>query len=328
MLCGDFKVRLRLWPTSFAEAEWMQKLPNDYAAYLDFYKLAATKDQGGMAKARAGWIILDQERVWTQAFQPLHADKKAQGTLVHLHGYYDHGASYPALQRWALKNNLCYVTTDLPGHGLSSGKRASVNSFADYQKMLSSLVEVLEADRFPRPWLVSGFSTGAAIALEYQLTAGCFDHTLLLAPLVRPVGWREKLVPWLWLPRLLIRKLPRKFQANSSDTAFLKFVREQDCLQSSYLSLTWVTALGNWIKQIEQSKPCDINALIVQGDADATVDWQYNLKVLYRLLPQAVSIIIDGGGHQLLNEAVKQKTQVFECLDSWLLKIKGKKNNE
>ena len=333
MLCADFKVRLRLWASSFAAAKWMSDPPKDYAAYLSFYQLSlknepVKKDQNHLAKARAGWIMLGKERIWTQAFKPSfgHADNApTKGTLVHLHGYYDHGASYPSLQRWALKNNLYYVTTDLPGHGLSSGERASIDSFDDYQNLLSSLVEVLEAENLPRPWLLSGFSTGGAIALEQQLTKTHFDHLLLLAPLIRPVAWQPKLVSWLWLPRLLIKNLPRKFTDNSNDVDFLKFAKQQDCLQSKQLPLAWISALGRWIKWIENTKPRGVEALIIQGDADSTVDWQYNLPEIRRLIPQAVTKIIAGGAHQLLNDAQEQRCQVFDCLDKWLMGINEKR---
>lgn len=324
MLCADFKVRLRLWPTNFTQAKWMQDLPRDYAAYLEFYQLNTKQGLEGIAAVRAGWIQLQKERVWAQAFKPYQQEQSAAGTLVHLHGFYDHSASYPSLQRWALKNNLYYLTVDLPGHGLSSGKRASINDFAEYQRLLSSLVVQLKDNNLPRPWLISGFSTGAAIALEYQLNTGVFDNTLLLAPLVRPVAWQPKLAPWLWLPSLLIRRLPRKFRANSNDLDYLKFVQQQDCLQSQHLPLAWVVALASWIKTIEQAEPKNINALIIQGDADTTVDWQYNLKVLDRLLPQAATILVKGGAHQLLNETARQRSEVLECLNRWLAEIQEK----
>lgn len=328
MQCADLKVRLRLWSDSFAAAKWMKDLPDDYAAYLNFYQLADKKDQGGMEKARAGWIMHKEKRIWTQAFRPATENELAQGTFIHLHGYYDHGASYPSLQRWALKNNLCYVTADLPGHGLSSGERASIESFSEYQEVLASLVEWLKAENMPRPWVASGFSTGGAVVLEYQLTERCFDHLLLFAPLIRPVAWQEKLVKWLWLPRLLIKKLPRKFTANSNDAEFLRFAKQQDCLQGRQLPLAWVAALAKWIKLIESSQISNIEALILQGNADATVDWQYNLSVLARILPKATIQIIEDGAHQLLNDGQMQSSQVFQCLDKWLIELNIKEKKQ
>ncbi|MBE0506727.1 MAG: alpha/beta hydrolase [Marinospirillum sp.] len=308
----NFKIRLRLWPDSFASAGWVNNLPDDLSEYLDFYQL--TRDPAkGMAAARAGWLRLGDDYIWTQAFRPV----KPQGTLLHLHGYYDHGASYPSLQRWVLEKKFCYLTVDLPGHGLSSGARASIRDFARYQQLLSLLLEQLEQQNFPRPWLLSGFSTGGAIALEHLLTDNRFDQVALIAPLIRPVAWHS-VTRWLWLVRLFIRRLPRKFRVNSHDEAFLRFVHEKDPLQSHELPLTWVSALTRWVPQVEQAKAVAAAPLILQGDEDTTVDWQYNLSVLHRLLPQAKTVLIEQGAHQLLNEAVIQRTPVFEALDAWL----------
>lgn len=307
----DFKIRLRLWPDTFALAPWCKRLPEDYNEYLSFYQLAH-QPIDGVDTARAGWLRLGGDHLWTQAFRPANP----KGTLLHLHGYYDHGASYPSLQRWALEKKLCYLTVDLPGHGLSSGARASIRDFARYQQLLSLLLEQLEQQHFPRPWLLSGFSTGGAIALEHLLTDNRFDQMLLIAPLIRPVAWHS-VTRWLWLVRLFIRRLPRKFRANSHDEAFLHFVHEKDPLQSDQLPLAWVSALARWIPQVERAKTVAATPLILQGDEDTTVDWQYNLSVLHRLLPEAETVIIEQGAHQLLNEAVAQRTQMFAALDAW-----------
>ena len=318
----NFKIRLRLRSDTFASAGWVSNLPDDLSEYLDFYKL--TRDpEDGMVAARVGWLRLDGEHIWTQAYRPA----QPRGTWLHLHGYYDHGASYPSLQRWALSKQLSYLTVDLPGHGLSSGARASIGDFARYQQLLSLLLEQLEQQNFPRPWLLSGFSTGGAIALEHLLTDNRFDQVVLIAPLVRPVAWHS-VTRWLWLVRLFIRRLPRKFRANSHDEAFLHFVHEKDPLQSHQLPLAWVSALARWIPQVERAKTVAASPLILQGDEDTTVDWQYNLSVLHRLLPQAKTVLIDQGAHQLLNEAVIQRTQVFEALDAWLDRKVGIHNKE
>ncbi|SFX69518.1 alpha/beta hydrolase [Marinospirillum alkaliphilum] len=312
-----FKVDLRLWPRSFADAEWQMPLPQVYQDYLELYRMAS-KPQQGLAAARYGWLALGQERVWVQAFAPLIKQQSGQGTLLHLHGFYDHGASYPAWQQLVLQQGWHYLTVDLPGHGLSSGERAGIGDFAQYQALLALLLEQLEQQQFPRPWLLSGFSTGGAIALEHLLTGSQFDRVALIAPLVRPVGWHS-VGRWLWLVRLFVRRLPRKFRSNSHDAAFLDFVHHQDPLQSHQLPLSWVTALSRWIPQVERAKPVAAAPLILQGDEDTTVDWRYNLSVLHRLLPEARVALVEKGAHQLLNEALPQRAQVLDCLERWLV---------
>lgn len=307
----SFKVGLRLEPVSFETAIWQAGDARSlaYRQYLDFYSLSVT------AESRSGWLQLQQYRIWTQAFRP--PGQPVKGTLLHLHGYYDHGASYPSLQRLALERDYVYLAVDLPGHGLSSGERASILSFEVYSQLLGVLLEQLEQQDFPRPWLLSGFSTGGAIALEHLLEGSRFDRMALIAPLIRPVGWKA-IRRWLWLVRLFVRRLPRKFRANSNDEAYLAFAHDEDPLQPRQLPLRWVSALARWVPRIERAAPVAAMPFILQGDEDTTVDWQYNLSVLHRLVPRARIELIGQGAHQLLNEAEPQRTQVLDWLEQWL----------
>lgn len=307
----SFKVDLRLESASFETAGWQMAAdrPAAYRQYLDFYSLPTT------AESRFGWLQLQQYRIWTQAFRP--QARLEQGTLLHLHGYYDHGASYPSLQQLALERGYAYLTVDLPGHGLSSGERASILSFDVYSQLLGLLLEQLEQQNFPRPWLLSGFSTGGAIALEHLLDGSRFERMALIAPLIRPVGWKA-IRRWLWLVRLFVRQLPRKFRANSNDEAYLAFAHDKDPLQPMQLPLRWVSALARWVPRIERAAPVAAAPLILQGDEDTTVDWQYNLSVLHRLVPRARIELVEQGAHQLLNEAERQRSQVLDWLGLWL----------
>lgn len=313
-----FHVQLRLWLDAFAQADWQEQPSADHAAYLKFYGMIGAGDPllGG---AKAGWLNAAGYRIWTQAFAPQRLKSESQkGTLVHLHGYYDHGALYSGLQRWALSQALVYLAVDLPGHGLSSGARASIAHFDAYQELLDKLVLELEAGNFPRPWLLTGFSTGGAIALEHLLRGSRFDRVALLAPLIRPLGWKTTR-RWLPLISLFVRQVPRKFRDNSHDSNFLHLVRDLDPMQPKRLPLAWVKALARWIPRIEKAPACGDQVLILQGEADTTVDWQYNLTVLHRLLPRAQVCLIKNAAHQLLNEDTTRREEVLSQLTQGLL---------
>ena len=313
-----FHVQLRLWPQAFAQAAWQEQLEPELSDYLAFYGLAGVQEPYCKA-VRVGWLELGATRCWLQAYRPQRPEAaQPRGTWVHLHGYYDHGGLYPHLQRWALQQGLCYVALDFPGHGLSSGARAAIKDFADYQRCLLLVTKTLQEQGLPRPWLLSGFSTGGAIALEHQLSQACFDRVALLSPLIRPLGWHVAR-RWLPLVSLFVRHLPRKFRDNTHDHAFLDRVRHQDPLQARRLPLVWVRALNRWIKRIEQAPAAGGRVLVFQGDQDTTVDWQYNLGALHRLLPEAEITQIKGGCHQLLNELPEYRDQIFRRLEKeWL----------
>lgn len=310
MPCANFKVALRLQEQSFNQAEWLAQPDAIYTSYLNFYGL---KFEQHLTKY--GWLDIKNTRLWVQAFQPL---QPTQGTFVHLHGYYDHSASYPSLQHWALTQNLTYVTFDLPGHGLSSGERASINSFTEYQVALSKLVEILQQQNLPKPWILSGFSTGGGIALDYKLQNSSFDSLVLFAPLIRPKGWHPKMKHLITALNWCCKSIPRKFSFNSGNSSYLNFAHHKDCLQDKYLSITWIKAMTAWIPTLEQAQPKNLTVLLVQGDLDSTLAWQHNTKLLCQLCPQTVKVIIAGARHQLLNESDALQQTIFKHLTTWM----------
>ncbi len=114
---------------------------------------------------------------WLGSFQAAGFDLVGQAwlpeqpsaTLFLLHGYYDHMGLYRHVIEWALKQGFAVISCDLPGHGLSSGERASINDFAVYQQVLEALFEQAHTLQLPHPWHLCGQSTGGAIAVDHLL---------------------------------------------------------------------------------------------------------------------------------------------------------------
>jgi alpha-beta hydrolase superfamily lysophospholipase len=91
------------------------------------------------------------------------------------------------------------------------------------------------------------------------------------------------------------------FKRNSSDAAYLKFVK-QDPLQHHKIPLVWFVALREWNKKLKNYKKSDEKILVLQGDVDQTVDWNYNLTFIQKKFPNCQVRLVHGGDHQLLNE--------------------------
>lgn len=321
----NFPLILRCRPDQWG-ADWFPINACPWQDYVDFYHLSPSHDTSETAlqpvSISAGWLETNapgQPRLWAQSVIPT----RPCGSLFHLHGLYDHGGLYPRLQRWALAQGLSYHALDLPGHGLSGGPRIAVSDFSDYQNALNRWLAQADHLKLPRPWLLSGFSTGAAIALDHMLQGPSpFDQVALLAPLVRPIGWQASR-RWLKLLGPFMRKIPRGFRDNTHDHDFLSFVREQDPLQTRHLPLAWPKALARWIDRIEQHEPVCQQPLILQGDDDTTVDWQYNLSVLQCLLPRATVKILPHVRHHLLNEDDAHAEAVYGALTQWWQQIQA-----
>jgi lysophospholipase len=243
--------------------------------------------------------------------------KDAEGTCFIVHGYYDHSGLYGRLIEYCLKRKLSVVIYDLPGHGLSSGERASISSFSEYQAVLSRVVELFTSVA-PQPWNAIGQSTGGAIVMDFLLSARepVFVNTVLLAPLLQPASWRRTIL----LHRLVsvfVNKLTRRFAKNSHDKSFLDFVKNGDPLQPRHLPLTWVTALKQWINYFEHLRFVDYAPLIIQGKEDETVDWKYNVPAIQKKFPNSKLYYLKDGRHHLANESEEILTNIYSAMDMY-----------
>ena len=238
----------------------------------------------------------------------------ATHNLLLVHGYFDHSGLYGKLVDFGLRQRCNVLIFDLPGHGLSGGESCVIDDFAEYGR---AVADVLQAgDMPPLPWRVIAQSMGAAALVEFaRQHRWPFQATVLLAPLVRPAGWLRVSASHTLLRRFVAR-VRRDFAENSSDVEFLAFVRN-DPLQSSSIPVRWVGALRRWLKSLP---PGDLGvgpALLVQGDADRTVDWRYNLPVVERLCPGSRVEHIPGAGHQLANESEALREQYYALVSEY-----------
>jgi len=246
--------------------------------------------------------------------------EQPSATLFLLHGYYDHMGLYRHVIEWALGQGFAVISCDLPGHGLSSGERASISDFAVYQQVLQALFEQARALQLPRPWHLCGQSTGGAIAVDHLLYQGAHSpvdgQVILLAPLVRPCAWRWSKFSYRVL-RHFVNGIERRFSENTNDPAFLPFL-QADPLQPRRLPTAWVGALIAWVKRIEAAPKSTRRPLIVQGEADGTVDWPYNLEVLKAKFAEPQILMLPDARHHLANELPGIRQRYFDFIDQRL----------
>ena len=280
-------------------------------AYQQFYAIERSE------QCRLGYFTAGAYRIACQAWWP----ENPVATVIVLHGYFDHMGLYRHVLDWALSRQCAVLMCDLPGHGLSSGAIASIDSFAEYQAVLQGLFAQAKQLKLPQPWHLLGQSTGAGILIEHLLSGDvspAMGKTALLAPLVRPTNWRK--IIWTYhTVRHFTQQVPRRFSENSSDPAFLTFLRQQDPLQSRFVTTRWVGAMMDWERRVQclPAACAPIAPLVVQGECDGTVDWRYNLPWLQQRFAQLKPLKITTARHHLVNEAKPLRESVFAHLTDY-----------
>ncbi|WP_095145970.1 MULTISPECIES: alpha/beta hydrolase [unclassified Pseudomonas] len=286
-----------------------QPLSVEARAYRNFYGLDFP---GRTLRTGLGRFEVDGYELVSQLWWP----EGAKATLFLFHGFYDHTGLYRHVIEWALDQGFAVIACDLPGHGLSSGERASIRDFAEYQDTLQGVFAEARSVGLPQPWHLCGQSTGGAIVIDHVLNQGANSpaqgQVILLSPLVRPRAWGWSQFSY-YLLKPFVKGIARRFSENSNDPTFLPFL-QADPLQPQRLPTAWVGALASWIKRIEAAPRSSRTPLIVQGQSDMTVDWQHNLEVLAGKFERPQVLKLPEARHHLANETQALRQEYFGFL--------------
>lgn len=279
-------------------------------AYLDHYLLPVAEDTPGVQRA-LGRVSLVGFDILVHYWRP----PEPKGTLIIVHGYFDHSGLYGQVVRFGLAHGLTVLAYDQPGHGLSSGERLAIDDFDRYADVLAALLRRAEPV-LSGPRYTLGQSMGGAVLLNHLWRYGSepTGRIALCAPLVLPRAWG--LSKWLHtLLRRWVKCVPRTFSDSSHDPDFNEFLARHDGLQDAHVSVQWVGAMREWDQRFRGLRPREDELLVVQGTGDGTVDWRYNLMQIRRKLPNVKVEMIEGARHQLVNESEPYRARVFAAVE-------------
>lgn len=302
------RVTRELVPLDFQEPP---PLTPSMQMYLDYYHLTFDDLEYNHAFGtfRSGAYTLA-----AHLFTPL----TPRATVFILHGYIDHAGMLAHLIRNCLEKGLAVAVYDLPGHGLSSGKRIAIEDFSDYVVVFQDFLTLCEP-HVPRPYHLISHSTGSAIALDYLAHAEHqpFKHIIFLAPLVRHVHWHLAKITYFLGKIVSINTVPRRYSQISSDPEFLEFL-ENDPLQTDRVPMKWIGALYAWERQIRKVSLLSQPVLIIQGTGDTVVDVAHNIPFLQQKIEKTTVKWIKNARHQLLNERPDMRAEVFDTINAYL----------
>ncbi len=289
-----------------------------FLEYLEFFHFPRKKVQARIVTGSWG-------RVFSLKFTP--TEKRGQVFIIH--GYMAHLGHHSELTQRLLADQWEVVLIDLPGHGLSDGKRFDIDAFSTYGHVLSSIWLEEESSETPLPRIMIGHSTGASTILEALLSIPEEHHPsgiIFGAPLVEMYqrGFRTTVNHLAWsnqIPLPEIFRNPRFMSSGAScNPEFRTFALLGDPLYAWIYSPGWLHAYDHWIKELLH----DLNpryhgpALVLQGSADTTVDGMRNEPLLKILLPKNEYLVFDGYSHTIFNVAPDRLDRVYERIQTFL----------
>lgn len=295
--------------------------PHALADYRAFYGFNSVDAANELTVIQSG-----AERIAMQRFVPGSArdgsntrdDAIDRGYAIVCHGYYDHVGLYGYLIDYLVRSGLTVITFDEPGHGLSSGAPATIDSFDRYVETTRAVVQQaiehgwLPAE-YPLHWF--GQSMGGAVVMEYlvRYPTSPIGEVVLFAPLVRPYAWWIN--RWVFaVAKRTITERPRVIAPNADNQEFYT-LQLKDPLQAHVLPVAWVQAMVDWYRRFDDYPPSDLAPKIIQGYADRTVSWRRGYKTLAQRYPNAQWLLLPGGQHHLVNESAEMRQQMWTWLD-------------
>jgi len=242
-----------------------------------------------------------------------------KGQILLLHGYILHSLCQAPLISHLAANGWKVISIDWPGHGLSSGKRASISDFSIYANILSSVIDTITPDIGTAPLHLIAHSTGCSAWIE-RIRSGLpdpFNKVILVSPLIRNAAWYASLTG-LWLAKRIRWSLvPRIFRRSSHDPLYLNTIKT-DPLAPWVLPIQWSQSLLEWQRKLHRTHPFERTVTVFQGTHDTVVDWKHGLRTIRRIFPRSSIIQCKGQRHDLLNESLPARTIVFEAIDRML----------
>lgn len=241
--------------------------------------------------------------------------------VVLVHGHGEHIGRY---ERWAARfapYNYMLCGVDLPGHGLSSGKRGHIRQYDDYYAILDQFIEILQSDFPNRPIILYGHSMGGNIVSSYilerqpQVKAAILSSPWLELAIKPPVFQ-------FWLAKIMYKIFPSYGDHTRLNPNFISRIPEEveryrrDKLVHDQMTPgLFIPCFFKGIKNVKQGKRFYLPTLVFHGTGDQLTSH----KASFRFSEHGEKIYFksyEGGYHELHHDLVQD--ELFDDILDWM----------
>ncbi len=248
---------------------------------------------------RLGTVSWQNGLLGVQVFLPREA---SQGTIFFAPGYLAQSGIFSDFIQYLCQQGFAVIAFDLPGHGISSGDRADIDSFENYGNAAAALVDFVQqkkdvfleqgltaAQALPQPWYAVGHSTGGATFMIFaeqkrrQQAELPFRAYALLSPLVRPV---------FWTPAIVFAHISYPIRRH-----FRPLKQSPELLGVETFPSNWAFSLSRWRSEIDDYAQFDFPVFLSQGGRDTTLNYKAGTRFVREHFPQTESHFYPELGH-------------------------------
>ncbi|MFO7756366.1 MAG: alpha/beta hydrolase [Bacteroidales bacterium] len=245
-------------------------------------------------------------------------DPKA--SIIMVHGLGEHISRYKEMALYFNSRNYSFTGLDLPGHGSSSGKRGHIDSFGEYNDIISAMADFVRSREGDTPLVLYGHSLGGAVVLNYLTTNTVMDKAIVTSPwlklAVAPSPFK------IFLAGLINSLMPSLLQSSglnpgdiSSDKAVVREYEEDPLVHNKISVRLFASATGNAHKLLELKDSVNIPVLLMHSAYDRITSAEGS-AVFAANNSKTELKIWKKGLHELHNEIFRE--EVFDYIIKWL----------
>ncbi len=259
----------------------------------------------------SGQKLLHFSRIWMPQGDP-------KGVICLIHGLGEHIGRYHHVADFFNQNSFALAGFDLPGHGLSEGRRGHIKSYIALQNTINQYLQRIKKQYPDTPIILWGHSMGGNLALNYVLqNPKGVSAAIVTSPWLRTMGPPQgilktivrlsaKIAPWLTMDN----SLSSKDLSHDENISY-----NQDPLVHSRISLRLLAAMikkGQWA--LRNAHKLSVSLLLMHGSADkitdpkASQEFSEKARCELEIWPDLY--------HEMHNEPEKYK--VLEYMVAWL----------
>jgi acylglycerol lipase len=257
--------------------------------------------------------------------QPIHyqyfTGEVSNAVILLIHGLGEHSGRFEAWARKFNTYNYAVCALDLPGHGLSYGKRGHIHKFSDFYKVLDLFLEKVKADFPEKPVILYGHSMGGNILTNYVLKRKPMVKSMILSSPWLKLAVKPNVFKY-FLGQLMYKIYPQFHDKTNLNPAFISRIPEEvEKYKSDKLVHGRITPAlffplyVKGIKMVEKSKLFDLPTLVFHGSQDMLTSHEASQK--FAQGNEKIDFIsYENGYHELHHDLCRE--ELFENILDWL----------